>query len=1335
MSASAIETSIKYLEKKVILGNTNAHTLLKKELSQLSTSNFTSEELDLRIDVLAYLTEVKQLVENLSKINLGNYSQFTATILDKDTFFIDVVRPKLLNLLSRVKASTGSFSSKIALDIIGFVIQDVIVVSFHLKFIKTEATKLETAKANKQQNTTPVVVANSSVKETDDLIQKICVNRHRRRYNINFGFEDFEEITNQYNSDLSTFCNSQDITTAETTIKSSQAYIKRAREYINNPAFRFDNFITPGVDTAKKFRDSIASAEGVVQDLNTFIAIKKGASTDTKVNPPKSIPTAVAKSSPAKVPTINSIPNISLPLTPDTWGIKFTIAGATTEPKLGKKDPFSPLFGPNAEVSVPQNTYFMDLLPARQSTIPVQGGRDVPNAMPGLNYKLIPQVGKQQIPGFSPVYQNLGIKGMQVTIVGAFTGADGSNYKTDTPDPNSKTPFWSNAKGSPTLSDNPGRGNKLPELTAYNSSAEFKQVVYQGKQIEVEINLFQVYNQSTASQIAQDIKLQAKNGNPKFTGIVRSFEEYHATKERTWYTLIMDVTDFGMASKKAINLNNKLAEAIRKAQAELVAAQQAEAQENATNGLIANAADQISKSNLSSEDKKKYMALVKWAAVVSKDVTTSSNFVSADTAAQFKKNIANKDTFSYVQVLPLRGKQEFLLKVVQNCNVPFEYKNNLLNTLAGGLFSFIFDPLVDISNDANNRSNYESDCEFKQYFHFSEKGIIKEFIGDGKQQVRGPFANDTRLHGDRNELKSLWNNKVTSITFAEGIEAITAGAGCITADVAGTATAGAIFGSVIPVVGTTVGGIVGLVVGTGTALFGCTGRIADSLNNSYYTRNDNDNDFLTMSWGKIFTDSLWDYATSAAFNVVGNVIGIKATGNSVRQSFKQGTVYKSLPRNPANVTNQISSFIPTLVNKAKANIGKTITYNGQTAIIEAVDGVPTINGKPAVRLKINNQTYQVPIEDITNELDNIVPSTVTTTTNSSSTNSPTANSNGAATTNTVDQLIDSLSGNGITDDIKTIIKQQPNSLRIGRLFNQVKNKSNRVSLNFKGGGTFIIEKTDNVVFESTGIQVNRANGSNIEFTYSELESSTLLPNVSSSIVQPQQPIVTLSALDNTINGLPNLSTDAKAALINLPNPDKLKALDILQSNVADLQFIVNGVPVGKGTTKPILIATINNQGKLSYRVQGSVSFNQIDLNNVTVSKPATVTIPPPSQSSIPQQQTTTKTLQTQQPGATYYPDGELNEVNIILGGFPEGLPAKGFKMFNILKNLGYEKQFSLLKKPSIKFKNPNTNEIKTVKALSFSQGTDNGDSIYIITGNKKGVFVNLIDIISINGIE
>ena len=40
----------------------------------------------------------------------------------------------------------------------------------------------------------------------------------------------------------------------------------------------------------------------------------------------------------------------------------------------------------------------------------------------------------------------------------------------------------------------------------------------------------------------------------------------------------MDVTDFGMASKKPINLNNKLEEAIRNAQAQLEAAQKLEAE-------------------------------------------------------------------------------------------------------------------------------------------------------------------------------------------------------------------------------------------------------------------------------------------------------------------------------------------------------------------------------------------------------------------------------------------------------------------------------------------------------------------------------------------------------------------------------------------------------------------------------------------------------------------------------------------------------------------------------------------------------------------------------------
>ena len=983
-------------------------------------------------------------------------------------------------------------------------------------------------------------------------------------------------------------------------IELSNPLISEANDYVLDLETKsvngkiFDTKLNKEVDIAPK----VEAAKKVIELAKTLSNASKVSKADTNINDnSKAIPTSTEKSTTPTSTTQSTIdkptaaiPDISLPLIPDTWGIKFTTTRQASSEDIR--------FLATADKGTVDDNFYMDLLPARQSTIPVQGGRDVPNALPGLNYKLIPQVGKQQIPGFSPVYQNLGIKGMQVTIVGAFTGADGSYYKTDTPEPNSKTPFWSNAKGSPTLSDNPGRGGKLPELTAYNSSAEFKQVVYQGKQIEVEINLFQVYNQSTASQIGQDIKLQSKNGNPKFTGIVRSLDEYHATKERTWYTLIMDVTDFGMASKKPINLNNKLEEAIRNAQQE---------QETAKAAKVKSNAEQEASTIPNDPESTEVIINIKQRILALKDNNQKKKQLAIyDHLLEHIKTLKNKDNYAFKKY---------------NGGQPWGTFISNIGTYSDSSFFPISNSqlLFRLRLDCRTLLGIQGTCDSELYWLLdgaegNTKPITK-FIGNGTRQSTflmlpaekreriandpfgfGPYPEEDGSESQRNSLLSQAKNLSNAERGALTIKAI----GCVAIGALGTVASVGTAGLATP------GAIA-------TTLGACAVFTSAEAYEKYDTLNKNEAQWSNAVWGDLAMDLFFTLGT------VGLVRGGSAIVSKVT---KQGNTVAS---------NQISSFISTLVNKAKANIGKTIKYGNQTAIIDAVDGIPSINGKPAVRLKVGTETRTVPIENIANELDNIVPSTVPTTTNSTSANPSTVTSSGTANISRLTKEIDALS---ISDEIKRYIKSldPENQRKVLTVINTQKaNSTKSFTISRQGQSDLLVKPEDAFRLSSSGFVVRKG------------------------------------------------------------------------SVVYDIPYI---------------------------EVTGSKVLRASSVSNTT-----NQTTPPPSQSPIPQQQTTSQTTQTQQPGATYYPDGELNEVNIILGGFPERLPAKGFKMFNILKNLGYEKQFSLFKKPSIKFKNPNTNEIKTVKALSFLQGTDNGDSIYIITGNKKGVFVNLIDIISINGIE
>ena len=1058
MSASTISLLIKDLQRIVIEGNINPHTLLAKELKQLNTSNFTQENKDLKEDILNYLADIKQRVEVYSRYKLEDYFRFT----DYGSGFIDFIKPKLVSLYSKVSASTGEYSNSLTRATIVHVSDNTSIINNKLKTLKAEAIKLEAAKANKQQNTTPTVVANTSVKDLEDWINQW--------YEAQLKFETFSGTLSNYKSqDQKEIAQQLYDIFASDNFDTNLAKIIKTTELKNNIPLITTNINQYNLffNLLKDNKVLLTTNNGITNDLydhdyNYIIKQKellinisnyyKEESKDKKSD--ILLPSSIDKSIfTTELPTTTAPKdNKKVELNPEQWGIKFT-----TTRKASSEDI---RFLATADKGTVNDNFYMDLLPARQSTIPVQGGRDVPNALPGLNYKLIPQVGKQQIPGFSPVYQNLGIKGMQVTIVGAFTGGDGSvsNRKTDTPEPNSKTPFWSNAKGSPTLSDNPGRGSKLPELTAYNSSAEFKQVVYQGKQIEVEINLFQVYKQSTASQIGQDIKLQSKNGNPKFTGIVRSLVEDHATKERTWYTLVMDVTDFGMASKKPINLNNKLEEAIRNAQQE---------QETAKAAKVKSNAEQEASTIPNDPESTEVIINIKQRILALKDNN------------QKKKQLAIYDHL-LEHIKTLKNKDNYALKKY-NGGQPWGTFISNIGTYSDSSFFPISNSqlLFRLRLDCRTLLGIQGTCDSELYWLLdgaegNTKPITK-FIGNGTRQSTflmlpaekreriandpfgfGPYPEEDGSESQRNSLLSQAKNLSNAERGALTIKAI----GCVAIGALGTVASVGTAGLATP------GAIA-------TTLGACAVFTSAEAYEKYDTLNKNEAQWSNAVWGDLAMDLFFTLGT------VGLVRGGSAIVSKVT---KQGNTVAS---------NQISSFISTLVNKAKANIGNTIKYGNQTAIIDAVDGIPSINGKPAVRLKVGTETRTVPIENIANELDNIVPSTVTTTTNSTSANPSTVTSSGTANISRLTKEIDALS---ISDEIKRYIKSldPENQRKVLTVINTQKaNSTKSFTISRQGQSDLLVNPGDDVRLSSSGFVVRK--GSVVyDIPYVEVTGSKVL---------------------------------------------------------------------------------------------------------------------------------------------------------------------------------------------------------------------------------------------------
>ncbi len=247
----------------------------------------------------------------------------------------------------------------------------------------------------------------------------------------------------------------------------------------------------------------------------------------------------------------------------ENWGVKFSYS-MTESMAAGFAGP----------ANQTQNNYFLSLLPAMASQLPLQGAKDVPGSMPGLSFKVVPSVAKLKVPGFQPVFQHLGMDTVMVTMVGCFTGADGAQLLTDS---NAKqSQIQNSALGGATLFDSygvPGKSGEeglrqiVSQLDSYRNFQEFYQfAVLQGRELLVEINLAK-NSPVKVDQKAGDKNLRSANGNPKFKAVVKSMEVYHARSDRTWYTIQLEVTDFGLAGEKPINLTNALSSRIQDAQA------------------------------------------------------------------------------------------------------------------------------------------------------------------------------------------------------------------------------------------------------------------------------------------------------------------------------------------------------------------------------------------------------------------------------------------------------------------------------------------------------------------------------------------------------------------------------------------------------------------------------------------------------------------------------------------------------------------------------------------------------------------------------------------------
>ena len=192
------------------------------------------------------------------------------------------------------------------------------------------------------------------------------------------------------------------------------------------------------------------------------------------------------------------------------------------------------------------DSFFFSLLPAYSSSLKTQGGLDVPNAQPGLSFSIKPNIAKMRIPGSSPVFQHLGIDTVMVTLVGRFSGQDGTVDSID-----------ENLKPAPKDKNSIYKDDELKVDTLLDLDRFYKFSFLQGKELEVEINLSKYFkNSDSRKKIGLDKDFAGirdyDTGNIKFKGHLRQIESYYAKASSTYYTIQLEISDFGLVGKNAV---------------------------------------------------------------------------------------------------------------------------------------------------------------------------------------------------------------------------------------------------------------------------------------------------------------------------------------------------------------------------------------------------------------------------------------------------------------------------------------------------------------------------------------------------------------------------------------------------------------------------------------------------------------------------------------------------------------------------------------------------------------------------------------------------------------
>lgn len=233
----------------------------------------------------------------------------------------------------------------------------------------------------------------------------------------------------------------------------------------------------------------------------------------------------------------------------------------------------------NKTVNQKRDFYFQ-LLPAIKSNLPVSAGTDVPGAMPGIQFRIENNIVKHKIPGFSPIYQPIGIDSIKCTLVGMFSGNDGVDISSAYSDdlntglllPNKDAAFGNRdmtnkfvdgtntpipAQSKSTTSSNVA----ILAEDAFRSAQDFyNEIVATGQEIEVELNMRKSsgpFPGGTPGPFRDEV-----TGNPKFKALIKKLDLYYVRRDRCWFILDLEITNSGLISKKCINLTNIIDQAV-----------------------------------------------------------------------------------------------------------------------------------------------------------------------------------------------------------------------------------------------------------------------------------------------------------------------------------------------------------------------------------------------------------------------------------------------------------------------------------------------------------------------------------------------------------------------------------------------------------------------------------------------------------------------------------------------------------------------------------------------------------------------------------------------------